>query len=163
MHNIYVLTYQCQSCLSEPITFLIKYFNNKITICGRSQFEKVKNPKYIPDQEESYYSNAIIAFNAGRTLAALYYLRAFVEHYLRRILNKWTKVTGEDLANEYSKLLPNDFPKRFTSLKKVYEELSVKLHSFDEDKKQFSKSLEDIKKHFRLLIEYPTISTKSHG
>ena len=42
---------------------------------------------------------------------------------------------------------------------KIYEELSIKIHSFDEDEEQFKVSLSDIEKHFRLLQDLPLKET----
>jgi len=154
--QVFSIPYQCQSCKKEPIIFQIYRTDKKLTLSGRSQFEKVDIPNYIPTDEQNYYSDAVIAFNSGRILAALFYLRVLIEHYMRRVTqNMNNKITGEDLGDQYSKLIDEEFPNKFTSLKKVYEELSIKIHSFDEDTNKFSESLQDIEKHFDILQHFP--------
>lgn len=153
--QICFLPYQCQSCKKEPIIFTVSRKGFKLQLVGRSQFENISVPKFIPPEEKEYFSDAVIAFNSGRTLASLYYLRALIEHYMRRILNNNGKISGDELGEQYSKMLDDEFPKKFTSLKTVYSELSEKLHKFEKSEKQFHKSVADIEKHFDLLQHLP--------
>ncbi len=149
--QLFVLPYQCQSCKSEPIIFMVYRKGFKLQIVGRSQFENVSVPKFIPAEESKYYSDAVIAFNTGFILASLYYLRALIEQYMRRILYNYNKISGDELGAQYSKMLDSEFP----SLKTVYSELSDKLHKFENSEKQFRKSIADIEKHFDLLQHFP--------
>ena len=158
--QILFLPYQCQSCKEEPIIFIIRRENEKIKLVGRSHFEEVDVPDFIPKEEKKYYSDAIISFNCGRTLAGLFYLRTLIEQYMRRVLNEHGKISGEDLADKYSKLLDVGFPKKYTSLKVIYEELSVKIHQAKDDEKQFNKSKNDLIKHFDLLRLLPLKKSK---
>ena len=64
-------------------------------------------------------------------------------------------MSGDELADKYADLLDEEFPKKFTSLKTIYGELSEKLHNAQEDAAQFEKSEQDIKKHFDLLQHFP--------
>ena len=153
--QLYFLPYQCQSCKSEPIIFLISRKGFKLQLVGRSQFEAVSIPKFIPSEEKEFYSDSVIAFNTGRILASLYYLRALIEHYMRRVLKNNGKISGDELGEQYSKLLDEEFPQKFTSLKTVYAELSDKLHQFEKSEKQFHKSIAEIEKHFDLLQHLP--------
>lgn len=158
--QLFYLPYQCQSCKGEPLMFLVRRVGVKLQLVGRSQFEEVQQPKFIPKQEQGYYSDAIISFNTGRTLAALFYLRIMIEQYMRRVLQLKKKCRGEELADKYTTLLADDFPKqRYKSLKKVYGELSEKIHAAKNDEKQFLKSLSDIENHFKALELIPLKKT----
>jgi len=123
---------------------------------GRNHIEDIEIPKYLPKNESKYYRDAVIAYNTGNILAGLFYLRTLIEQYMRRITNNTDKkITGEDLADEYAKLLDDEFPKKFKTLKKIYEELCVPLHGAQDDSEQFEKSNQDILKHFDALRLFP--------
>jgi len=153
--QIFCFPFQCQSCRGEPIVFMVRREGLKLTVVGRSHFEKVQTPPFIPKQEREYYTDAVIAFRAGRTLAALFYLRTMIEQYFRRVLKISEKLSGDELGDRYAGLLADDFPRRFKSLRTVYEELSVKIHSANKDEQQYHQSLSDIEKHFDLLRHFP--------
>jgi len=157
--QLFLFPYQCQSCKSEPLIFMVKREDTKLQIVGRNLIEVVLVPKYIPKEDVKYYREAIIAFNCGKTLAALFFLRTMIEQYLKRILSVSNRISGDILCDKYSEILPPDFPKgRFISLKKIYEELSVCVHQVKEDEVQFLKSRKDIEKHFDLLQHFPLIN-----
>jgi hypothetical protein len=153
--QVFCFPFQCQACRGEPIVFMVRRIAMKLTVVGRSYFEKVQAPRFIPKQEAEYYSDAIIAFRAGRTLAALFYLRTLIEQYFRRVLAISEKLSGEDLGDRYATLLNDEFPRSSKTLKTVYQELSVKIHSAEKDEQQYQRSLGDIEKHFDLLRHFP--------
>lgn len=152
--QLFFFPYQCQSCKGEPLIFMVHRDDLKLKLVGRSQFEQVDVPKFLK-KESKWYREAVIAFNCGRTLAGLFYLRTMVEQYWRRVLSVQERIPGEDLGDMYADLLDDEFPQRYTSLKKVYEELSEKIHEAEDDEKQFEKSKADIEKHFDLLQHFP--------
>jgi hypothetical protein len=153
--QVFCFPFQCQSCRGEPVVFMVRRRGLKLTVVGRSHFEKVRTPSFIPKQEQEYYSDAVIAFRTGRTLAALFYLRTMIEQYFRRVLEVSEKLSGDELGERYAALLTDDFPRRFKSLRTVYEELSVKIHSANKDEQQYQQSFSDIQKHFDLLQHFP--------
>ncbi len=159
-NQLFFLPYQCQKCKGEPIMFLVKREYAKLQLVGRSFIESVPVPEYIPKEDEKFYKEAILAFNCGRTLAALFYLRVMIEQYVRRILQTKKRISGDELCKQYLTKLPGDFPKeRSVSLKTIYEELSKLIHNAKDDEKQFEKSLKDIKKHFDHLRICPLEKT----
>lgn len=161
--RLFFFPYQCQGCKGEPVIFLVRLEVNKLQLVGRSLIESVPIPNYVLKEDQKFYKEAVIAFNCGRTLAALFYLRTMIEQYTKRILGIETRITGEELCDRCSLLLPDDFPKeRYPSLRTVYEELSEKIHNVDEDEKQFKKSLKDIEKHFDLLQHFPLKENDSY-
>jgi hypothetical protein len=147
--------YQCQSCKKEPLVFLVHRDGLKLTLAGRSHFEIVPVPKSIPKTEKEYYSDAVVAYNTGNVLAGLFLLRTLIEQYMRRVLSVTGKLSGDDLSDQYAKLLDDEFPQRHPSLKVIYEELSAKLHLAEKSADQFIKSREDIDRHFELLTHLP--------
>ena len=154
--QIFFFPYQCQRCKGEPIIFVVRRQGFKLQLVGRSHMEYIDVPSFLPKQESKFYVDAVIAYNSGKILAAIMYLRTFIEQYMRRVLKKKeARITGEDLADSYSKLLDVEFPKRFKTLKKIYEELSIPLHAAIEDSQQFETSLGDIEKHFDALRIFP--------
>ncbi len=153
--QLVLLPYHCQSCKLEPLVFVVKRTGLKLQLVGRSQFESFDVPKFIPKEEREHYSDAMIAFQAGRVLAGLFFLRTMIEQYMRRVLNAKGRMTGDELGDAYAKLLDDEFPKRFISLKGIYSQVSEKLHAADADVNQFTASREDIVRHFELLKTLP--------
>lgn len=154
--------YVCQSCdLSQQsiLCFMVTRKGEKLTLSGRSELEEVSIPKSIPSEESKLLSNAIITNQASMPLAGIFYLRAFVEQYLRRITGiSDTATPGDVLAEEYHKLLPDEFPSKFKSMKKIYRSLSGKIHTATPCQETFDYCLEKIEKHFDQLKLMPIIS-----
>ena len=90
-------------------------------------------------------------------MAGLFLLRTTVEQYMRRLLGVTGKKTGDELADDYARLLDCEFPKRYPSLKVIYNELSGSIHAADKNTMQFEKSKKDIEQHFELLRHFPLI------
>jgi len=156
--QVFTFPFQCQNCpkgQGEPIFYLVRREGLKFTITGRSHFPEVAIPKSLPKEESNYFRGAVIGHTASQTLAALFLLRVFVEQYMRRVTKITDRIRGEDLADKYASLLPSGFPQQFNSLKRVYEELSERLHSADASAEQFETSRKDIEKHFQQLELLP--------
>jgi hypothetical protein len=157
-HEVYSLAYCCQSCAEEDQTRLVFTVSRKsmsFTLTGRSQFEVVDVPKNIPKVEKKFFSDAIISKNAGKPLAALFYLRTFVEQYLRRITRETGKSDGIRLAETYHSMLDDDFPSKFRCMKTVYEDLSAKIHAAEDDLETFDNCHDALVKHFNILEMMP--------
>lgn len=151
----FVFPYHCQSCKNEPLVFLVHREGGKLTITGRNHFETIQIPKTIPKEEVYYLSDAVAAHNTGNILAGLFLLRTTIEHYMRRLLASTGKKTGDELAEEYARLLDDEFPQKYPSLKVIYNELSACIHAADNNAQQFEKSRKDIERHFELLKHFP--------
>jgi len=163
-NQTFFFPYQCQSCKKEPVIFMVRRTGLKLQLVGRNHIEYIDIPKFIPREESKYYSDAIVAYNAGKVLAGLFYLRTFIEQYMRRITNNSDiKMTGEELGDAYAKLLADDFPTELhKSLKKVYEELSVPLHNAEDNTEQFEISKKDILDHCDQLRLIPLKSPNTN-
>ncbi len=113
--------------------------------------------KHLYQNVEADISVDRIAFNSGKTLASLFYLRTLIEQYFRRVLavDKDKKVRGEDLARDYRKLLDEDFPMKFDTLGNIYDSLSDALHAACDDEELYTSARADIEKHFELLVHFP--------
>jgi hypothetical protein len=135
------IPYQCQSCKKDILVFLIKRDGEKLTLVGRNQFPEVSIPNFIPNNQEKFYRNAIIADQTGFILAAALYMRTIIEQYFYEVIP--SKIiaeingnpTGDELAELYAKTLPKNFPSNFPSLRKAYDDLSVIIHSGQENDK----------------------------
>lgn len=152
--QIFLFSYLCQSCKCESVIYVVRREKKKLTIVGRSRFESVPIPKAMEKLLEArFYRDAVIAFNTGRTLASLFYLRTLIEQYFRRVLKveKDEKVRGEDLAKDYREQLPAEFPMQFDTLGNTYDSLSSALHAACEDDELYTRARTNIEKHFEAL------------
>ncbi len=149
--QVLVTAYQCQVCHGEPNVFVVRRHGLKLSLVGRSIFEKVSLPKFIPETVKRYYSEALVASTAGKFLPACLYLRLVIEHHIRSTINPSSipdRATGDQLADEYSKVLHPEFPRSLYSLKSIYSNLSEVIHEGREDADVFGASLDSITKHF---------------
>jgi hypothetical protein len=150
--QLLLLPYQCPQCKGCPVTFLVRRSALKVTLVGRDPIELVKPPAALPKQQAEYFSNAMIAHNAGQTLAALFLLRTFIEQYWYTLDSLPAagaqRVTGDELGQAYSRTLPEDFRSRFPSLSDLYGRLSIALHTADPSAALFESAAADITTHF---------------
>jgi hypothetical protein len=140
--------YQCQRCFGKPEGFLVRREGWILGLDGRSPIELVEIPKYIPKGDSFLYRDAIIAFNSGKVLAALFYLRVFIEQFARRVTGLTGKVTGDEIMDSYYKSLPASNKDQMPSLREWYDKLSDALHSARADTQLFEAAKAQIEKHF---------------
>jgi len=145
--QVFTFTLQCQGCRSQVIVFMFRRTGRKILLVGRSEFENVEVPPSIPKEQKVYYSQAVIAFNCGQFLAALFLLRTLIEQHMRAVTES-AELRGDELCDEYNKTLEEDFKGRFPSFKDVYGKLSEALHRADPNESLFKAELERINHHF---------------
>src|SRR5208283_722192 len=84
MFQLFFLVYQCQSCQGLPEALLVRRQGWQLSLHGRSPIEHIEVPAYIPKPEGHWFRDAMIALHGGKTLAALFYLRTFLEQFARR-------------------------------------------------------------------------------
>jgi hypothetical protein len=145
--QVFCLPLQCQACRSSVIVFMIARNGRKIQLVGRSEFENIKVPSSIPKEQKVFYSQALIAFNCGQILPALFLLRTLIEQHMRAVTGQ-TDLRGDELCDEYNETLDEDFKGRFPSFKDVYGKLSDVLHRADPNESLFKAELERIGHHF---------------
>lgn len=147
--QLFSLVFQCQRCQGLPETFLIKRRELDLFIEGRSPIEHVEVPSYIPKQEKHWFRDALVAFQSGKILAGLFYLRTFIEQFARRKTNlEDEKRTGEEIMAAYIKTLPENLRDAMPSLGEWYEKISGSLHGANEDSELFENARQRIEKHF---------------
>jgi len=154
--EVFVCAYQCQACKTEPLVFLIRRRGVKLTLAGRSRIESVPAPAVLPKHVHGFYSDALIAHNAGKTLPGLFMLRVLIEQFWadlerRHVLivrDERGRLHADQLADAYNDILPREFKDRFPSLGKIYEDISDCLHDARADIKLFEKSQQEIIEHF---------------
>lgn len=147
-------SYQCQSCKSDPVRFLIRRSGDKLTLSGRDPIESFLAPKVLPKNVANYFGSAHIERNSGQILAGLFLLRVFIEQYWRGLpatqsaLKNNPRTSGDDLGAIYNATLPNDFKARFPSLSEIYASLSTCVHTAEADDLVFVASSEKLLEHF---------------
>jgi hypothetical protein len=146
--QMFSLVYQCQSCLGVPESFLVRRDGWTLSLQGRSPMEQIEVPKYLPKIEIPFYRDAVIAFNSGKTLAALFYLRTFIEQFGRRITGMTGKATGDEIFDAYYKTLDAKHADQMPSLRDWYDKLSDSVHSAREDAALFELAKAEIERHF---------------
>jgi hypothetical protein len=160
--QLFALTYQCQGCKGTPETFVVRRQGWDFILEGRSPMEHVEVPAFIPKPEREFFRDAIIAVHAGKTLAAMFYLRTFIEQFARRQTGKTGKTTGDEIMAAYSDTLPAARRDDMPSLRHWYELLSEALHSAREDAELFDKARAEIEHHFDIRRVFK-IPAAAHG
>jgi hypothetical protein len=158
--QVLCLPLQCQGCKSDPILFMVTRKGLKLTLTGRSEFEEVKAPEYIPKAQRKYYSQARIAFNSGQILPALFMLRTLIEQFMRSVIND-DAIRGDELCKKYNETLPEDFKRRFPSFAEIYGTLSDAIHRAAEDPPLFEEQLDRISRHFEAKSVFDKNSAKA--
>jgi hypothetical protein len=150
----FFLAYMCQSCKTEPVRFLVRRHGCKLRLCGRDPMGEVTVPDALPVSSRNHFSSALVAYNAGQTLAGIFLLRVFIEQFwrihpnLEAPLAADPRLTGETMGELYNTTLPNDFKLRFPSLSGIYSDLSAAIHTADPNAELFQKSESQITEHF---------------
>jgi hypothetical protein len=146
--QMFLLSYQCQRCRGNPQAFLVRRHGWQLILEGRSPIEDIEVPPFIPKQEERFYRDAVLAYNSGKTLAALFYMRTFIEQFARRQTRITGRVPGEEIMEAYNTTLPLENRGQMPSLKEWYERLSVPIHSGEEPADLFEQARLEIERHF---------------
>ena len=66
-------------------------------------------------------------------LAALFYLRIFIEQFARRVTGKTGKVTGDKIMDAYNETIPPKHRDSMPSLREWYDKLSAPIHEASDD------------------------------
>lgn len=122
--------------------------------------ERVQIPKYIPKDEARIYRDAIVASQAGKPLAALFYLRSCIEQFARRQTGIVGRVTGEQIMTAYAQTLPPQHRDSMPSLGEWYDKLSDPIHAARDDTAVFEQALDKIEQHFDIRRVFKITDTK---
>jgi hypothetical protein len=148
--QVFTFSFLCQSCKEVPEVFVVRRHNLKLTLCGRAPMEHVPTPSFLPKNQQSHFADAIVAYNAGQILPALFMLRTTIEQFVREQYGHEAR-TPEELGSAfdaYMASLPAAFRSTFPSLKDLYARLSVALHSADASESLFESARAAIERHF---------------
>jgi hypothetical protein len=148
--QLFAILLQCQRCTRTPEAVLIRREGWRLSLHGRSPMEHVDVPRCIPKEERHLFRDAIIAGHGGKTLAGLFYLRAFIEQFARRIIGETGRRPGNEIMDDYGKTLSEQYRGLMPSLREWYEKLSQPIHAAKEDEKVFEEAKEAIEKHFEI-------------
>lgn len=161
--QLFTLVYQCQRCHGAPDAMLVRREEWRLVLDGRSPIENIEVPAYIPKAERHFYRDGIVALHGGKTLAALFYLRIFIEQFARRQTKLMGRQTGDEIMTAYSELLPAKERDFMPSLKEWYEHLSEAIHGAQEDATLFERAKQEIERHFefRKIFEIKDANMKN--
>jgi hypothetical protein len=146
----FVVSLLCQGCQKIPEVLLIRRFaaKNRLVLSGRTPIAAVELPAYIKGPEEQFYEGAIVAFQTGRTLAAAFYLRTFIEQFARRVSALEGRLAGDEIMEAYASKIPQELRSVMPSLRDWYAKLSEDIHAARGDKSLFTAALDGINRHF---------------
>jgi hypothetical protein len=121
--------------------------------------EHIDVSKSIPKTEEHLYRDALIAFGTGKHLAAIFYLRSFIEQFARRLSGITGKSTGDKIMDAYYATLPERNRELMPSLRHWYDKLSEPIHAARNDEQVFVDALDEINRHFEFRRMYRFLRT----
>jgi hypothetical protein len=126
---------------------MIRREGTKLSLVGRTPMGHVDTPAYIPKSHRKFYIGAIVAFQAGQVLPALFMLRTFIEQFAASQVNapglRADAVLERDMAS-----LPDAVRGHFASPREIYAHLSDAIHNAREDEDLFKQSLSEVNEHF---------------
>jgi hypothetical protein len=157
----FAITYLCQRCKAHQAVFLIKADAKGLRIVGRSPIESVEAPALIPADFKGYYREALLAFQTGRTLAAIFFLRVLVEQYLKSVVPPKPGDKVSDVADAYAATIPESIRSHMPSLASVYSRLSVAIHAAEADANLFEDCRNEVLEHFDFRRLYKLDSVTS--
>lgn len=145
--QIFVFSFLCQSCKHIPEVFLVRREGTKLTLSGRSPMEHVEVPRVIPKQLSRFFSGAIVAHQSGETLAGTFLLRVLIEQWVVS-QSKIDNLRVDTAIEKYMDSLPEDFKGRCYSLRSLYENLSIDIHTAKGSAELFESAKQQIIEHF---------------
>jgi hypothetical protein len=161
-YQLFIICYQCQRCKADPVTFTVRRHGWQLILDGRSPMESIEVPREIPKAESHFYRDSIIAFQSGKSLPGILYLRVFLEVFSRRQTGCNDRMAGDDLMDEYANLIPIEKRSLMPSLKEWYGKLSEAIHAGREDGELYQLASADIYRHFefRRIFEISDVTAE---
>jgi hypothetical protein len=160
-----LLSYECQGCRSRRVTFFVSRRGERMQLSGRDTIEMLPVPRSVPSVVADYCSEAQIAHNGGRSLAAFILLREFIEQFWRSLpemqepLSLSARMTAEEIGECYLAQLPLEFKAQYPSLSDCHRWLTDAIHGPPMRRDLFDFCLRDIVEHldgrrFRRISTY---------
>ncbi|MGO9454179.1 MAG: hypothetical protein ACLQDV_24490 [Candidatus Binataceae bacterium] len=146
--QIFSVAYRCASCSSTTIQVLVKRDGLKLTLTGRSEFERLAIPDFIPEPQANFYRSAILAFRCNEILNGICLLRIFIEQFMKSEA-PGTYETGDALCDAYKTTVSDAFKSIFPSMNEIYSALSHAIHEARTEAAVFEEQLAKIDNHFR--------------
>lgn len=146
--QVFALSLLCQHCKQIPEVFLVQRDGPKLTHCGRAPMEQLETPAEIPKVVQRHFKDAVLAYNCGQWLPAIFMLRTTIEQWVLYALGKPEGLKADELIGRYMDSLPDSFKGRFPSLRPLYESLSGAVHSAVADEALFQDVRGQLQKHF---------------
>jgi hypothetical protein len=143
-----VLSYQCQACKEAPEVFLVSRYGKKVTLVGRAPMEHVQVPDIVPKSHRKFFSDAIVAYQSGQVLPALFMLRTFIEQFAASAANATPAERADEILDRYTASLHEAVRAHFPSLRDIYSRLSAALHAARADADLFQQSVAEVIRHF---------------
>ena len=128
----FVVGYLCQGCKTSPEFFMIRREELRLTVVGRSPIEHIAVPAIVPKQHRKHFSGAIVAFQSGQILPALFMMRTFIEQFAASQVQDST-LRADAVLDAYMAALPEPVRAHFPSLREIYGRLSEAIHAARED------------------------------
>jgi hypothetical protein len=142
-----LLAYQCQSCKAAPEIFLLSRNSLRVTLDGRSPMERAQVPEVVPKAQRKFFGDAVIAFQAGQVLPALFMLRTFIEQFAAASVAATANMRADDILDRYIASLDDRVRAHFPSLRDIYARLSVAIHSANADSELFEDARAQVIRH----------------
>jgi hypothetical protein len=145
--QVFVFSFLCQACKMVPEVFIVRRENFKLVLSGRAPIEHIQTPTVIPKHIKRFYSGAIVAYQSGQTLAGIFLLRTLIEQWAQSVAAK-KDLQADEAIESYLATLPADFKDRFPSLRILYSDLSLDIHTATGSAELFEKARNQIDEHF---------------
>lgn len=151
--QVFGISSLCQGCKRFPEALLVRRVagKNRLVLSGRTPMESPEVPGNLPEPEVTYFRDAVIAHESGKTLAGLFYLRTFVEQFARRTTGESGRRPGQEIMAAYSKTLAAPLRDMMPSLGECYDRLSEAIHAARADAALFDEVRGKIEQHFAFL------------
>jgi hypothetical protein len=146
--QLFAISFQCQRCKGKLQGVIVRREGWRLRLDGRSPMEIIQVPKYIPKEESHLFRDALVALHGGKPLAALFYLRIFIEMFARRVTGETERMHGDQLMEAYGETLPENKRDMMPSLREWYGKLSEPIHAAKPDADLFEKARAAIEEHF---------------
>jgi hypothetical protein len=146
--QVFALGYRCQRCRGEYDAYLVRRLEWKLSLEGRSPMEHIEVPGYVPKTARGIYRDALVALHGGKTPAAFFYLRAFIEQFARRQTGIADRRTGQEIFAAYAMTIPPDRRGTLSSLQPLYDQLGDAIHTLSANVELFEQIKVEVDQHF---------------
>ena len=105
----------------------------------------------IPEALVKSFSDSVVAYNSGAVLASIVLLRSFITNFARFSINADSGLKSDDALVIYHESLPESIQQMYPSLRKIYNNLGLAVHTANADENLFEVSKKEILNHCNAL------------